>query len=63
MKDLPMRQLSFLAVLLPVLFVFAPGCGSDTSPTIVEGPVMDNGGMSPEELNGETPAEETSGEY
>ncbi|WP_044302690.1 hypothetical protein [Rhodopirellula sallentina] len=39
------------------------GCGGSQEPQLVEGAVMDNGGMSEEELNFDTPEEETSGAY
>ncbi|MBB3208114.1 hypothetical protein FHS27_003941 [Rhodopirellula rubra] len=39
------------------------GCGGSEEPQLVEGPVVENGGMSEEELNFDAPEEETSGAY
>ncbi|SMP41478.1 hypothetical protein SAMN06265222_101592 [Neorhodopirellula lusitana] len=51
-----------LFLLLSLVCLFSLGCGEE-KPEIIAGPVMDNGGMSEEELDFSTPAEETSGAY
>ncbi|TWT80768.1 hypothetical protein CA13_22140 [Planctomycetes bacterium CA13] len=58
-----MLQARYVFLLLSSLFVFSLGCGGDKAPEIIEGPVMDNGGMSEEEVNFSQPAEETAGGY
>lgn len=59
-----MRISGLLAFASCALFCFAIGC-ADPQPEIIEGPVMDNGGFSPEELSGESDqqAAEEAGDY
>lgn len=56
-----MQKQFFAFWLVCALFTLTAGCGSD-APEIIEGPVMDNGGFSPEELSGEGLEAETRGD-
>ncbi|MCM2370138.1 hypothetical protein [Aporhodopirellula aestuarii] len=52
-----------LLALLTLPLFSTVGCGGSSEPQLIEGAVMDNGGMSEAELNNEVPPEETSGAY